>query len=155
MGALSIAEPISLRLREASDRDAIERIATEAFGEYTLGDTRHTVRQLDALPTIVACRGGRVVGFASVERAGRIAALPAIAVAEHERSNGVGRRLLAAAEKLAVARGARVMTLHTAQANVAAFELFARSGYRITRRIPRFYRGVFGACEMAKRLAPR
>jgi ribosomal protein S18 acetylase RimI-like enzyme len=142
---------VTLRWRAAADATAIARIAIEAFAEYSASGGRDAVRMVQVLPTLVACRGGAVIGFAAIEmvRPG-VAALQAIAVSEHERGHGAGQRLLAAAEQAARAHGARVMSLHTAEANLAAYELFVRSGYAVQRRIPRYYRGVFGACAMQK-----
>lgn len=145
-----VAEPVTLRHRTPTDTQAIERLARAAFTEYSW--ERGRVR-LERTLTVVACRGVRLVGFVILELSAReLGTIPAIAVDEREQGKGVGRRLLAAAERLARERGVRELTLHTAQANVAAFELFAKSGYRLVRRIPRYYRGVFDACEMLKRL---
>jgi ribosomal protein S18 acetylase RimI-like enzyme len=143
---------VTLRWRTAADAAAIARLALSAFAEYSPTGGRDAVRMVEVLPTLVACRGAALIGFAAIEIHPGVAALQAIAVSEHERGRGAGRRLLAAAEQAARSHGARVMTLHTAEANLAAYELFVRSGYAVERRIPRYYRGVFGACAMRKAL---
>jgi ribosomal protein S18 acetylase RimI-like enzyme len=77
--------------------------------------------------------------------------LVAIAVVERERGRGVGSALLKAAEIRARAGGTPGITLHTAEANVAALELFTKRGFRVRRRLRRYYVGVFDACELVKK----
>ena len=93
----------------------------------------------------------RVVGFAVVVH-GPTARLDAIAVTAEHRGTGVGRQLLAGAERVAKRNGAARMTLATAETNLAALDLFLRSGYRITRRLPRYYSRGQDALEMSKKL---
>jgi ribosomal protein S18 acetylase RimI-like enzyme len=68
------------------------------------------------------------------------------------RGRGVGFGLLCAAERLARLGRAKQLKLHTADFNLPAIELFMRSGYRIVRRAPRYYRHRFAACEFEKSL---
>lgn len=96
-------------------------------------------------------RSERAIGFVVLRaERGELAEVQAIAVVEEERGRGFGRALLEAAERAARVAGASGMLLHTADANLAAFELFMKSGFRITRRILRYYRNVYDACEMQK-----
>jgi ribosomal protein S18 acetylase RimI-like enzyme len=60
-------------------------------------------------------------------------------VVESQRGRGVGRALLDAAERAAADAGARALELVTAEANLAALELFLKSDYRIVRTLPSFY----------------
>jgi len=151
-----VAPTVSIRLRQPADRAFLERLARDAFGEYSADGGRTAIVMIERLSTLVASRGEQPVGFATLERLEPgVAALAAIAVVERERGQGVGQRLLNAAEARAASWGARRLELHTAEANLAAFELFVRAGYRLVGRIPRFYRGVFGACVMVKPLRGR
>ncbi len=84
-----------------------------------------------------------------------MAELCAIAVDEHARGQGVGAALLAGLERALAAEGVRELSLHTAQANLSAIDLFLKQGFRIERRLPRFYRGVFDACAMRKRVGSK
>jgi ribosomal protein S18 acetylase RimI-like enzyme len=104
--------------------------------------------------TWLACRGVQPVGFAVVRSAGRGAVeLCAIAVAIEERGLGVGAELLAEVEhRLAVEGGGR-LGIHTAQANLAAMDLFLKHGFQVERRLAGYYRGVFDACAMHKQVA--
>lgn len=144
---------LQVRPREATDDPFIAELSGQAFAEYTSRAGMNTLHMAQRLLTLVACRDGLPIGFACVEvLSSGVAALQAIAVGEEYRGRGMGRRLLAEAERVAAAHGARKLTLHTAQANVAAFELFAKNGYRVERRLRRYYRNVFDACWMTKRL---
>lgn len=55
--------------------------------------------------------------------------LEAIAVSKEAEGRGVARALIDAAEREALARGARSMTLHVFAANARARALYARTGY--------------------------
>jgi ribosomal protein S18 acetylase RimI-like enzyme len=102
--------------------------------------------------TLVAEREGVQLGFVVVRiERDRLAELVAIAVVERERGRGVGSALLKAAEIRARAGGTPGITLHTAEANVAALELFTKRGFRVRRRLRRYYVGVFDACELVKK----
>ncbi len=104
--------------------------------------------------TWLACRDEQPIGFAVV-RPGELghAELCAIAVEEHARGLGVGTALLAKVERVLALAGFSELTIHTAQANLSALELFLKHGFRVERRLPRFYRGVFDACALRKRIA--
>jgi ribosomal protein S18 acetylase RimI-like enzyme len=135
------------------DGDAIARLGRAAFGEYDPHAERTARRLARSGRTFVACRGEELLGFAVVHVNGTHAELSAIAVDEHARGLGIGSRLLARAERAAYHAGARELGLHTADSNVSALEMFAKHGYRLVTRKPRYYRGVFAACALAKRLA--
>lgn len=153
MQALSSA--VSLRQREASDDAFIARLATQAFDEYSLHPAGSTLRMARTGVTWVACRGHQRLGFVVVRpgNAGPAhAELCAIAVDEHARGLGVGTALLAKVERVLSLAGFSEITIHTAQANLSALELFLKRGFRVERRLPRFYRGVFDACALRKRI---
>jgi ribosomal protein S18 acetylase RimI-like enzyme len=105
--------------------------------------------------TLVAVRSAAPIGFAVMEPgdAVRSAELVAIAVLRTQRGRGLGWQLLRAVERAAAARGAPELRARTADFNLAALDLFLRSGYRIVARHPRYYRDRFDACELARDLA--
>jgi GNAT superfamily N-acetyltransferase len=78
--------------------------------------------------------------------------LVAIAVTESRRGAGLGRELLAAAERTAVGWGAVEMRLHTAAANARARSFFAAAGYRPTGARGLYPSGL-AALEMSRPLA--
>jgi len=65
---------------------------------------------------------------------------------------GVGTRLMQAAVRAARRRSVRRLSLTTAQANVEALALFLRCGFRIERRMPRFYAAGQDACVLSRSL---
>jgi ribosomal protein S18 acetylase RimI-like enzyme len=138
-------------LRDA-DRDFVAALSRDAFGEYTRDAGPATLAMARKHRTLVAERDGVPLGFAVFRLAGARAELLAIAVSEHERGRGVGRLLLALVEKTARRSGARSLSLHTADANLAALELFRLRGFVLERRILRYYLGVFDAWELTKAL---
>jgi ribosomal protein S18 acetylase RimI-like enzyme len=103
--------------------------------------------------TLVAELSGRFAGFAVVEFEGRSAHLAAIAVREADRGLGVGAHLLQAVEALGRKRGAQTLQLCTADSNLAALDLFLKRGFRIEKRLSRFYARGQSACQLAKVLA--
>jgi ribosomal protein S18 acetylase RimI-like enzyme len=143
-----------VRPRCAADDAFIVRLSLLAFGEFSRHPGQSTLHMARAGTTWVAERGARAVGFAIVNGSGEgRAELCAIAVEEHARGVGVGAALLAQIERALVRAGTTELTLHTAEANSAALELFSKRGFHTERRLPRFYRGVFDACTMRKRIA--
>jgi ribosomal protein S18 acetylase RimI-like enzyme len=62
----------------------------------------------------------------------------------------VGRALLVHVERSLVRAGVEQIRLHTAESNLSALELFLKCGFRVQRRMPRFYRGVYDACILVK-----
>ena len=146
---------LSLRQREAADDSFIARLATQAFDEYSVHPAGSTLRMARTGVTWVACREDEPLGFVVVRpgSAGPAhAELCAIAVDEHARGVGVGTALLAKVERVLSLAGFSEITIHTAQANLSALELFLKHGFRVERRLPRFYRGVFDACALRKRI---
>jgi ribosomal protein S18 acetylase RimI-like enzyme len=142
-----------VRARIAADDSFIERLSALAFGEFSRNAGHATLRMARAGRTWVAERGDSPVGFAVVHGAGAFRAeLCAIAVEEHARGLGVGAALLAQVERVLVREGTSELTLHTADANASALELFSKRGFRTEQRLPRFYRGVYDAWAMCKRL---
>lgn len=142
-----------IRTRQSADDPDICRIATQAFAEYDAQPAVTTQRLVQRGSTWVASRGQALLGFATVHPLHPAGAdLCAIAVEEDARGLGIGRALLAHVELAAVRAGLSEIKLHTAQSNVAALELFLKCGFRVVRRMPRFYRGMYDACALSKRV---
>jgi ribosomal protein S18 acetylase RimI-like enzyme len=140
--------PPTIRPSRANDAAFIAALARSVFAEYA----KHPVVGRGA--TLVAASRERALGFVTVDTSRRgWATLVAIAVEPDAQGQGVGRRLLLAAEAHARARGARVLDLCTADANLAALELFLKSGFHITRRLRRYYPRGQNACLLEKDLS--
>ncbi|MFZ5889714.1 MAG: GNAT family N-acetyltransferase [Myxococcota bacterium] len=143
--------PLKIRVLEAKDAAFLQKLADLAFGEYSRDAARSTLWMAEHHPTWIAMRGDERIGFAILRVAGRERAeLLAIAVIEAERGHGVGRALIERAESAARVRGSPGLSLHTADANVAAIDLFRKRGFYVVRRLSRYYQGVYDACEMRK-----
>ena len=144
---------VSILRKRSSDAEFLRTLAQRAFGEYDLRAGEHTVRlgERRGSLTLVACAEDRPVGFAIVEHHGGASSLDAIAVDEASRGAGVGRRLLGAVEAEARRSGAMELGLVTAEANVSALDLFLKAGFRIERRLPRYYRRGQDAVRLRKR----
>jgi predicted GNAT family N-acyltransferase len=76
----------------------------------------------------VAVEDGRVLGTSRLLIEEGVARIGRMAVEPHVRGRGIGARLLAEAERAAVAAGARHSRLH---AQEAARSLYARGGYEV------------------------
>jgi dTDP-4-amino-4,6-dideoxy-D-galactose acyltransferase len=103
--------------------------------------------------TLVAERNGTPLGFVILHAPSSTQlAINAIAVNPSERGKRIGQHLMQAAEHHASSHGFTRITLSTAQANLAALDLFLRSGFTITHRTTRYW-GNQPACQLEKRLA--
>ena len=143
-----------MRLRGEADDAFIARLSAVAFGEYAPRARVSTLRMAYAGRTWVALLDGQPVGFAIVHGFGAPQAeLGAVAVEEQARGRGVGSALLAHVEQALARAGTRELTLHTAEANSSALDLFVKRGFTNVQRRPRFYRGVYDAWAMRKRIA--
>lgn len=147
-----------LRRYRGTDAAFVRELGARAFSEYSPRAGTGMPNAADRGSAVIVAELGEVaVGFAVVtfENAGPrrgVASLDAIAVVEAERGRGVGRALLRGAERVARTRGAAELRLVTAQANVAALDLFLRAGFDTERRLARYYPRGQDAISMRKRL---
>lgn len=82
---------------------------------------------------------GRAVGAVSVHVKGDDAHLVSIGVVPDHRCRGVGSALMGTAEREAVSRGARRMTLQVSILNVPAMNLYLHRGYRTKYLLEGYY----------------
>jgi ribosomal protein S18 acetylase RimI-like enzyme len=166
-------ETLTIRPYDTGDDDFIAGLARDAFDEFTPHAVTHTLLMVRRCTTLVALqdvvtRGSPAaagaegppraarrirVGFAAIADEGNgTVLLNAIAVVRGERGRGIGQRLMLAFEQLARGRDARRLELCTADCNLAALDLFYRSGFRLVRRRERFYERGQDACILVKEL---
>lgn len=147
-----LSHEVGIRRFAPEDEPFVAALAREAFAPFTRhpeDSTRRMLREPSSM-TLVATRAGKPVGFVVVEdHGGGLASIQAIAVTPAERARGVGQELLNAAIRVAREAGGRRLRLCTAQANVEALALFLKAGFRIVRRMPRFYPRGQDACELS------
>lgn len=127
-------------LNRVEDALAGDRVATRAEAEdcvaYNAGRIAETGGQ-----DVVAERGGRILGYLcwSVEDAGpfiradlrRVGYVRELVVAEAARGAGIGRALLAEAERLTRARGLKRLMLAVLAGNEGAIAAYRSGGFRV------------------------
>ena len=154
MGA---GDTTALRPGHASDLAALLAIETEGFSSDRL--SRRSLRHFLTSPkasVLVAEAGEQVAGYALVMFRDRspVARLYSIIVAAEFAGRGLGRRLLAAAEDAALARGCALMRLEVDERNEWATGVYRRAGYQAFGRRPGYYQDGGTALRFEKRLAP-
>jgi len=150
--AVALDTTLRIRRADAADEAFIGRLADTAFRDFDPRAREHTLESVRApgAVTLLALRDDEPVGFAVIEFGRTHAALQAIAVEARERGRGLGARLMHSVEHAARKHGVRSLRLCTAQANVEALGLFMKHGFRIERRMQRFYANGQDACALTK-----
>jgi ribosomal protein S18 acetylase RimI-like enzyme len=148
-------DALQIRPASAADERFAVRLGEQAFGEFDAHAARTTANLLREVgaETLVAVVGGEPAGFVVLGGTDSgVVHLNAIAVAPDHRGKGVGELLMQEAERCARRRGAKRLSLHTAQANLAALALFLRCGFRITHRQASGYSRPQPTCRLEKLL---
>jgi ribosomal-protein-alanine N-acetyltransferase len=106
--------------------------------------SRRNLRNLLLSPSaccLAAYHGGELVGSMVVlfRSTSRVARIYSLAVATTARGMGVGRRMMARAEKEARARGCDRLRLEVRMDNLPAIRLYEGLGFTDTRVIPGYY----------------
>ena len=145
------------RPAKAADVDAISALVRAAYAKYVprmeteplpmTADYGKAVREEQVW---VLEDGGEIVAVLGLVPGADHLLIENVAVAPEQQGRGLGRKLLAFAEKQALGQGLREMRLYTAEAMSENVTLYSRIGYRETERktvseIPRVY--------MSKRLS--
>ena len=149
-----------IRKATAGDIDTVSEIEQKCFQ----GPTAYPKSQLSYLilkansTSIVETENGKLHGFIIVTyRSGsQTGSIETIDVDPQFQNQGVGKRLLAAAEADMKQRGMQFSQLETSEGNQAALSLYRKAGYVFKRRLPGFYRyehnGTCNAIQMVKAL---
>ncbi|MDE2361888.1 MAG: GNAT family N-acetyltransferase [Hyphomicrobiales bacterium] len=145
----------AIRRGRDSDLDRLVTIEDAAFDTDRLSrrSFAHALTS-SASALFVAERDGAVVGYAllNFRRNSRKARLFSIA-RDPGAPAGVGRVLLAAAEREAIARGCLAMRLEVRETNSRAARLYERSGYRRFGRHADYYEDGGAALRLEKDLS--
>lgn len=143
------ARPADLAALVALEGDAFagDRLSARSFRRFLAGTNAIL---------LVARANGAPAGYALVlmRRDSRRARLYSIAVAAAWRGRGVGRALVAAAERAAARRGATALRLEVRADNAPAIALYAARGYAQFGRIPAYYHDGAGALRFERVLRP-
>jgi ribosomal protein S18 acetylase RimI-like enzyme len=148
-------DPVAVRKAHLSDIDVLARLEAEAFASDKL--SRRSFLRLTRSPTaafLVACREGAPIGYALVlfRHGAASARLYSIAVAASQSGRGVGSRLLAAAEAVALRRGATRLRLEVRADNTAAIRFYEARGYRGIGRREGYYEDGMAALLLSRTL---
>jgi len=151
---------MSIRIAPARPHDLDALVALE---EAAFPGDRMSRRALgrnigSASLCFLAARDGKaLIGHALVAfRAGSaLARLYSLAVLPGLTGQGLGRKLLAAAERQARQRGADRLRLEVRADNKAAIALYERTGYRMFARLPDYYEDGQTALRYEKALTQR
>lgn len=146
-------------IREArpTDIDALVKLEAECFASDRL--SRRSLASLARSPSacllVAAGCSGEPVGYAVLltRRGSQRARLYSIAVADAAGGQGVGSRLLTAAEEAARRRGASRLHLEVRADNSKAISLYERSGYRLSGQRPDYYEDGMTALLFGRQLA--
>jgi ribosomal protein S18 acetylase RimI-like enzyme len=150
---------VATRRARPDDVRPIEALETRAFATDRLSarSLRDYLKSPSATVFVAEDEDGRLLGYAIVRfrRATSVARLYSIAVAESARGQGVGERLLAAAEEEARRRGDLFMRLEVRADNAAAIGLYQRLGYKAFGRHLDYYEDHAAAIRLHKRIIGR
>jgi len=145
---------IRLRPCQRSDFESLYHIDQACFPPgiaYGRTELNHYLLLQGAL-CMLAEADGVVGGFIVSEQSAEMAHIITLDVLENFRRQGIGTRLLRAAEEAASSRGARLIVLETATTNKPAIALWTRHGYREAGRHKNYYGPGLDALEMHKLL---
>jgi [ribosomal protein S18]-alanine N-acetyltransferase len=145
---------ISVRPWTPDDDAFVAELSEESFGEYDVGPSRYLLHATHrhGIRTWIALENEQPVGMLVLGRDASTWWVLAVAVTARARARGIGGRLMHVAERHALERGGRQLSLFTADSNLAALDLFLRRGFRIVRRQARFYARKQDACRLDKQL---
>ena len=143
----------------AQDRPAVEAIVRAAYSRYVPRIGREPGPMLDDYGALirdgrvhVVDRGGAVKGVLVLLPGKDAMLLDNVAVAPDAQGSGIGRAMLAFAERAAADAGYATLKLYTNEAMTENLELYARIGYAETHRaVEKGLRRVY----MAKAVGPR
>lgn len=144
-----------LRPARASDVDALIAIENAVFSTDRI--SRRSFRQLierGTAETLVAEVDGKVAGYAMVlfRKGSGVARLYSIAIAPEVSGQGVGRRLLEAAEDIAFDHGRMLLRLEVREDNARAIRIYEKGGYRSIGSEPDYYEDGATAIRYEKTL---
>lgn len=144
-----------LRPARASDVDALLAIEEAVFRTDRL--SRASFRRLVASASasvLVAEADGRVVGYCILlfRSNSAVARLYSIAVGPGQSGRGIGRMLIAAAEREARACSCSALRLEVREDNPRAIAIYGQSGFQVTCRQPDYYEDGMTAVRMHKQL---
>ncbi|MFK4084739.1 GNAT family N-acetyltransferase [Kribbella sp. NPDC020789] len=149
-----------VRTAEPADAAAINVLFDQlGYPGQTLDDTSARIRAWQADPSstaLVADAGGELLGVVAVhvgpyfERAGSWARIVALVVSEQVRGQGIGGRLMSAAEQFAAEHGCVRVELSSSDRREAAHAFYQRRGYAVQTGQSSWFRRELTGAEAAR-----
>ena len=148
---------IAVRPAGPADLDALLQLEEAAFATDRLD--RRAFRHAIASPTVLALAAGPshdLAGYVLVQvrRGSRIGRLTSVAVAPGQAGRGLGRALLAAAERAARTHGCDRLRLEVRADNAAARRLYEGAGYARFDVVEDYYEDGTAAWRYERPLPP-
>ena len=152
---MSLMSPCIIPARR-DDLDALERLENAAFpgDRMSRRALAHAITSPSLCFLVARSTGHGLSGHALVafRKGSQLARLYSLAVMPGMTGQGLGRRLLKAAEKAAKNRGAERLRLEVRADNEAAIRLYDQNGYARFARIDDYYEDGEAALRYEKRL---
>ncbi|MFZ5555317.1 MAG: GNAT family N-acetyltransferase [Pseudomonadota bacterium] len=143
-GAAAVSEAFAFRCGELADVAAITALIRRAFEVHVAGlgrvprpmlaDYRAMLETHDI--RVAQDARGTIVGALVLELGADHVYIDSVAVEPHLQGRGIGRRLLALAEEVALERATPVLRLHVSALWTANLALYRSLGYREVSRAP-------------------
>lgn len=144
---------IVLRYADLRDLRALEELEAVCFREHRYHeDFLRWILENPRAATLVWVEAGEVAGSVTVLLENGQSRILSIAVHPRLQRRGIGTRLLVAAERASVERGATIARLEVSTKNAAAIGMYRSHGYRTDGVLPGYYSWGDDAYSMEKRL---
>lgn len=146
---------LAIRAAEPRDLGGLVALENEAFAGDQLD--RRAFRyalQSSTIDMLVAEGGSTMLGYVQIQRrtGSTLARLTSVAVAKAGAGQGIGSKLVAAAEALARKHGCRRMRLEVRADNARARSLYERTGYALFTTVADYYEDGEAALRFEKAL---
>ena len=143
----------TLRLAHSADAQDVAVMSRDLIESglgwsWTRARVARNIADRDTL-SVVACQGGRLIGFAIAYFGDEHAHLNLLAVKREYQRLGIGTRMIRWLEESARTAGIRAVHLEVRARNQHARRFYRRLGFVEMALLPRYYRGVEAAVWMA------
>jgi len=143
----------TLRLAQSTDAQEVAIMSRDLIENglgwsWTRGRVARNIADRDTL-SVVACQGGRLIGFAIAYFGDEHAHLNLLAVQREYQRLGIGTRMIHWLEESARTAGIRAVHLEVRARNQPARRFYRRLGFVEMALLPRYYRGAEAAVWMA------
>ena len=144
-----------LRFADYRDLKALEELEMVCFREHRYrAEFLEWILKNPRTASLVWVESGTIAGSVMILLENGQSRILSVAVHPSRQRNGIGRRLMDAAERVARERGATVARLEVSTQNAPAIALYKGLGYRTEGVLPGYYSWGEDAYSMRKTLEP-